>query len=133
MTLEREGDIWTQQDNDQLLDLYLAGYGLKTISTQIQRSISTLKNHIWKLATGYGKNRQYVPLYRKDPRRDSFHYTRRELEVLELGLFGEGQRATTERPILVDVAHIANVLNCQQSQVQKYVNKRKPQTEGFFQ
>ena len=128
--LARDGQNWTQQEDDHLLDLYFAGHGLKTIAVNLQRPLETIENRVWKLATGYRKCGRYQPVDRLKPRRTQL--SRREIEVLQLGLFGEGQSITNDRRVPVDAEHMARVLNRSLAAVQRYIDKRKPQTKGFF-
>lgn len=131
--LVNDGRDWTQLETDTLLDLYFEGRGLQVIALKLQRPMLTVKNKVWKVATGYRGDKNYQPLYRNDPKSTQAHkLSRREVQVLEMGLFGAGQQITEERLLHVDVDHMARVINRPVAVVQRYVDFKKPQMEGFF-
>lgn len=129
----RDGQKWTQQETDTLLDLYLAGRGLKVIALELRRPIDTITNHVWKVATGYQGYRQYSPVLRNNPTSTSnIRLNRREVKVLEMGLYGAGQDITPDRLLAVDHNHLACVLNRPVSVVQQYASRKSLNMEGFL-
>lgn len=131
--LTNDGRDWTQLDTDTLLDMYFEGRGLQTIALKLQRPVKTVENKVWKVATGYGKDRRYQPMYRNDPKpTQTQKLSRREVKVLELGLFGAGQQITEDRLMTVDAEHLARVINRPLAVVQRYVSFKKPHMEGFL-
>lgn len=132
--LGEDGKDWSPAEVDKLLDLYLYGRGLKAIAVILGRPVATIKNKVWKLATGYRKDRVYIPTQaRQYPSlTNPPPLNRREIKVIELGLLGEGQTVTKDRTCVVSVSHIARILNRTTVSVETYVNRKKPTTGGFF-
>lgn len=131
--LVNDGRDWTQFETDVLLDMYFDGRGLQNIALKLQRPVKTVENKIWKVATGYRENRRYQPMYRNDPQPTQAHkLSRREVKVLEMGLFGAGQQITEDRLMVVDAEHLARVINRPLAVVQRYISFKKPHMEGFL-
>lgn len=119
---------WSQEDNDQFLDLWFDGRSWKSIMVAMGRDPRLPENNrAWKFATGYGEKtfRDYWPKNRK-PRTGPLN--RREEKAIEWGLHGEGQ----ERLRVVDIQHMANVLNRPVSIIQSYERDRKPLRRKFI-
>jgi len=132
--LREDGKDWSPAEVDKLLDLYLYGRGLKAIAVTLGRPVATVKNKVWKLATGYRRNATYTPSSDREfpPRTNPPPLNRREIKVIELGLLGEGQVTSKDRTKVVSVEQIARVLNRTVETVQAYVDKKKPTSGGFF-
>lgn len=122
---------WTQEEHDHLLNLWLSGRGLRFISQTLgtNRPEESLDNRVWKLATAYGPCARYEP----GPTREVIEgpLTRREIKVIEWGLYGEGQKFVPKRKVLADVYHIASVLNRPVETVQDYCDGKKRPGRGF--
>ncbi len=115
---------WRPEEDDTLLDLWLFGYGLGTISTRLNRSTESVRNRVWKIASGYEAHRSYHPIKRV-PRGGAL--TQRDIEILEWGLYGEGQH----RDVPVDAAHVARVLARDVLAVNTYIESKDTPAQGF--
>ena len=127
---------WTGSEVEVLLDMYLTGKGLHNIAQTLGRPVTTVKNKVWKLASGYAQN-MTCPLSdgskpTDEIKDDMAPLNRREIQVLEIGLFGDGQRITRDRPVPMTQERMADVLGRSLSVVQDYVKKKRPVTEGFL-
>jgi hypothetical protein len=125
--LKRDGQDWSRAEHDQLLDWWIAGRGIGWIADKMDRPPETIKNMVWKLATGYKRCRHYK---RPDHMQRQSHnggLTRRERQIIEWGLFGQGQK----RDPAVDCDHIAEVLNRPVEVIKRYVSDKTQQGEGF--
>lgn len=128
--LTQDGKNWTDGEIDILLDMWLEGRGIKVIAHTLERPIETVKNKIWKLATGYQNNRLYLPGERSS--RGTGLLTRREREICEWGLYGDGQKISGDRTVRVDKVYIARILNRPIKIIQRYIDSRTPTSEGFL-
>ncbi len=48
VSLERDGEYWTEEEKRQLQDMFEAGYGISTISYNLQRSEAAMCQQIEK-------------------------------------------------------------------------------------
>lgn len=115
--LTRDGKDWTQQDDDILLDLWLAGTGLKSLANQLNRPMETVDNRAWKLATGYRTCKKYKPQSRVD--RTGKPITKRDLQIVE-----QWRRSG------MSVEHLSNILGRDANVVLAKVSR--PTRRGFF-
>jgi hypothetical protein len=129
--LEREGRPWSGEDDDRLLMLWIDEHqGERYVAEQLGRPIETVRNRVWKLATGYQSCRDYEPgeLRQRNPKR-KVPFSRREKQIIELGLRGEGGK----RRNAVDLQFIANLLWRSLTDILTYEDNRlKLDRKGFF-
>lgn len=122
---------WAQEEHDELLNLWLDGRGLQFISDTLgtNRPVESIENRVWKLATGYGPCSRYDPgptrITKDGP------LTRREIKVIEWGLYGEGQSLVKKRKAKVSILHIVSILNRDIETIQAYCDSKKPAGKGF--
>jgi len=131
----RRKEVWTPEEVGLLLDMYLSGRGLHAMAEKLQRPLSTLRNKVWKIATGYRKEGTYdfSQIPRQLPaRQHETPLSKREKEVLEMGLYGDGQKAGKDREQAMTKERMASILGRPVSVVEQYVVQKRPVTEGFL-
>lgn len=119
------GEDWSQEQNDHLLDLWLANRGIAMISKILSRPPDTIKKQVWKLATAYRPHQDYTPGPTRQKR--SGPLSKREMQIVDWGMKGEGQK----RKPPVTWEHIARVLNRELDYGMSLICKRTSR-KGFF-
>lgn len=121
---DRAGAQWLPDEDDELLNLYLAYKPLKPLAIKAGRTVKALERRIWALVGNY-RDIAYMPIERKD--RTGTRVTARDQNVVAWAIKKAGMASR------IDADYIAKILARSKDEVERLLlGRKRPRDQESF-